>query len=379
MSGGPGVDTASYGDHSSAVAASLSGRATDGSAGEQDTIDGTVENLIGGNGDDVLIGNAGANPLVGGMGNDRLDGLGGRTPSRAVAETTFATGLLGCEHQRLQLRHDVTGRGLGRGDDPQARHPGGRADRDGPLRGGRRHERNRDAARRSLRPSGRRRLDVHPAGAHLASGTATTGLRGIHLLAIHRTGRDLEGLRRPLQDNVWNLIEYRLNRPNRRRRHPTDAAGDIDFRRGQFAAGDSTLPVISDQSITSSTDVTKTGLTVTAYFTVTDSGSGLYRGNFQAVHRADASGPFEDHDVTAELVTPDPNGNPGDGRYHASFVLPAGSAPGTWFTSVNTQDNQLNGSSAYSTLQVTDPHPITALPEIVEGSATQAVAGGPPP
>jgi hypothetical protein len=181
-----------------------------------------------------------------------------------------------------------------------------------------------------------------------------------------------------LQDNAWNMIQYTPQSPQPpaapTRRMPP---GTLTFAVANSVQVDSTPPVISDVSITSSADVTNTDVTVTADFTVTDSGSGVYRGNFQAVHRADASGPFEDHDVTAQLVTPDPNGNPGDGRYHASFVLPAGSAPGTWFTSVNTQDNQLNGSSAYSTLQVTDPHPITALPEIVEGSATQAVAGGP--
>jgi hypothetical protein len=145
-------------------------------------------------------------------------------------------------------------------------------------------------------------------------------------------------------------------------------------------APDSTPPVISGLSVTpAAADVTDGAVTVTADFTVSDTGSGLYTAQFQSVHRADASGPFEDHYVDAEMVAADPNGNPGDGRYHASFVLPAGSAPGLWVTYVSAQDMEGNSSAAVSPpVYLTDRNPITALPRVVDGSLTPSPTGGAP-
>jgi hypothetical protein len=55
------------------VRVTLDGKPGDGAAGENDTVD--TENVTGSPGDDVLIGNAGANNLEGGPGGDRI--LGG--------------------------------------------------------------------------------------------------------------------------------------------------------------------------------------------------------------------------------------------------------------------------------------------------------------
>lgn len=73
--GGAGRDIASYADHNARVVADLDGRRDDGSVGELDRVDASVESLVGGSGPDLLVGSAAANTLVGGVGNDRL--LGG--------------------------------------------------------------------------------------------------------------------------------------------------------------------------------------------------------------------------------------------------------------------------------------------------------------
>lgn len=78
MSAGPGSDdTVSYSQRTQPVTASIGGGADDGEAGEGDTIDGTIERIVGGKGADTLTGSAGANALVGGAGPDTLEGLGG--------------------------------------------------------------------------------------------------------------------------------------------------------------------------------------------------------------------------------------------------------------------------------------------------------------
>ncbi|MFL5824115.1 MAG: beta strand repeat-containing protein [Solirubrobacteraceae bacterium] len=79
--GDGGSDTASYVDHVAAVTVSLDGVANDGSVGEDDHVEGDVENATGGSGDDHLIGNGGDNALSGGPGDDLLDG--GAQPSIA--------------------------------------------------------------------------------------------------------------------------------------------------------------------------------------------------------------------------------------------------------------------------------------------------------
>lgn len=71
LDGGEGNDTADYSDDSEGVTVDLgTGRAT-GSGIGRDTL-ASIENVIGGSGDDVLIGNEAANILFGGAGNDRI-------------------------------------------------------------------------------------------------------------------------------------------------------------------------------------------------------------------------------------------------------------------------------------------------------------------
>jgi Ca2+-binding RTX toxin-like protein len=67
-----------YARRVAAVAADPDGVAgDDGEAGERDTINTDVENLLGGAGADTLTGNGAANLLRGGPGGDRLSGRAG--------------------------------------------------------------------------------------------------------------------------------------------------------------------------------------------------------------------------------------------------------------------------------------------------------------
>lgn len=75
--GEDGVDTVDYSLRSNGVIVTLdSGTADDGESGEGDDIV-TVENVLGGTGNDSLTGNAGNNFLYGGPGGDDLHGLSG--------------------------------------------------------------------------------------------------------------------------------------------------------------------------------------------------------------------------------------------------------------------------------------------------------------
>ena len=74
--GGDGVDTVTYGGRPSAVVANLDGIANDGETGEGDLIAPDVENLVGGFGNDHLVGNRRANELIGSKGDDVLESFG---------------------------------------------------------------------------------------------------------------------------------------------------------------------------------------------------------------------------------------------------------------------------------------------------------------
>lgn len=76
-SGGAGADTATYAGRAAAVIVRIDGVANDGQAGEGDNVLPDVENLIGGNGNDTLVGSAANNKIAGGFGNDTIRGLGG--------------------------------------------------------------------------------------------------------------------------------------------------------------------------------------------------------------------------------------------------------------------------------------------------------------
>ena len=78
--GGDGTDTVTYGPHQSDVRADLTGgtgddgSSEDGPAGARDSVGTDVENLVGGHGDDVLVGSSTPNALNGGPGDDLLRG-----------------------------------------------------------------------------------------------------------------------------------------------------------------------------------------------------------------------------------------------------------------------------------------------------------------
>ena len=100
FSGGNGADTVTYARRG-AVKVSIDGRANDGNSGDgasataRDYVSSTVENLIGGAGNDTLKGNSVANRLTGGLGADRLYALGGRDTLIAkdgVKDTTLDGG-----------------------------------------------------------------------------------------------------------------------------------------------------------------------------------------------------------------------------------------------------------------------------------------------
>jgi Ca2+-binding RTX toxin-like protein len=106
LDGGDGADIVEYTDRTRAaygatrklrrvlsVTATLDATANDGFTGESDFILGNVENLLGGQGNDVLVGNAAANLLAGGRGADTIRGLGAADLIFANRETDPADGL----------------------------------------------------------------------------------------------------------------------------------------------------------------------------------------------------------------------------------------------------------------------------------------------
>jgi uncharacterized repeat protein (TIGR01451 family) len=79
QSGGPGLDTADYEGRQADLHVTLDGQAGDGDAsGEGDNVRGDVERVIGGSGNDLIVGDETAdNVLLGSGGADELRGLGG--------------------------------------------------------------------------------------------------------------------------------------------------------------------------------------------------------------------------------------------------------------------------------------------------------------
>ena len=76
LDGGAGANTASYGDHSAPVTVNLADAGADGAAGEQDTLV-AIRDLVGGTGDDTLVGDGAANVIFGGGGKDIVIGQAG--------------------------------------------------------------------------------------------------------------------------------------------------------------------------------------------------------------------------------------------------------------------------------------------------------------
>jgi Ca2+-binding RTX toxin-like protein len=76
LDGRGGSDWASWAERRAPVRVDLDGVADDGAVGERDDLR-AIENVRGGRGDDVLVGDAGDNVLAGGPGNDLLRGGAG--------------------------------------------------------------------------------------------------------------------------------------------------------------------------------------------------------------------------------------------------------------------------------------------------------------
>jgi Ca2+-binding RTX toxin-like protein len=81
MNGGQGADTVSYQGRTGDVSVTLNGTADDGEAGEGDNARTSVENVLGGAGNDIITANPNststANGFSGGAGSDTLTALGG--------------------------------------------------------------------------------------------------------------------------------------------------------------------------------------------------------------------------------------------------------------------------------------------------------------
>lgn len=75
FNGGAGIDTVDYGARTVGIVVTMDGLAADdGEPSEGDNVRADIENLIGGDGNDVITGNALNNVLTGGDGNDTLTG-----------------------------------------------------------------------------------------------------------------------------------------------------------------------------------------------------------------------------------------------------------------------------------------------------------------
>jgi Ca2+-binding RTX toxin-like protein len=78
LRGGPGIrDRVSYSEREAAVKVTLDGLRNDGEPGENDLVANDVEDVSGGAGPDIIVGDANSNLLEGGAGNDRFDGRSG--------------------------------------------------------------------------------------------------------------------------------------------------------------------------------------------------------------------------------------------------------------------------------------------------------------
>jgi Ca2+-binding RTX toxin-like protein len=115
LRGGPGFDTVNYESHTHGVRVSLDGRPNDGVPGEHDNV-GTDEAVVGGQGNDRIVGDAKANRLsgylgndvlVGGGGNDRLDG--GGAPTFPPGQPDGSDGLIGGPGIDTVVEHGKTG------------------------------------------------------------------------------------------------------------------------------------------------------------------------------------------------------------------------------------------------------------------------------
>lgn len=103
--GGTGVDTVSYAGRAAAVQVRLDNLANDGQAGENDNARPDNENVIGGNGADLLVGSNANNNMHGMGGNDSLHGLGGNDVLYGDTGSDFGAGYAGADGCATEVKH----------------------------------------------------------------------------------------------------------------------------------------------------------------------------------------------------------------------------------------------------------------------------------
>jgi Ca2+-binding RTX toxin-like protein len=114
MRGGFGIDTVSYAGRSASVRVEIGDGPGDGEPGEGDDVQ--ADNVVGGDGDDVLVGNEVANTLDGGLGDDRIR-------CRAGLDTALLTGSDLPADNCEQVAHDTLLRiGMTRAERAGRRH-----------------------------------------------------------------------------------------------------------------------------------------------------------------------------------------------------------------------------------------------------------------
>jgi len=98
LDGGDGIDTADYSGDTAGIMVNLATGKAEGSAIAEDRLV-SIENVIGGSGNDILIGDGNANHFVGGAGNDTIDGGAGfdtldLSAATGVVSVDFTRGLV---------------------------------------------------------------------------------------------------------------------------------------------------------------------------------------------------------------------------------------------------------------------------------------------
>lgn len=107
LNGGAGSDTASYRSHTAAVSVNLAlGTGTVIATGVQDTFT-SIENAIGGAGNDVLTAAAAGSALDGGAGNDTLNGGAGNDTFHLTAGSDVIAGAAGTDTVVLDFGYDA--------------------------------------------------------------------------------------------------------------------------------------------------------------------------------------------------------------------------------------------------------------------------------
>jgi Ca2+-binding RTX toxin-like protein len=95
MRGGTGIDTVDYSSRAVPVTVTIGAGDEDGQAGENDSVDGDIENVRGGSAADTIVGSAADNVIDGGLGADNItggDGVDAVDYSRRSAPVTVTLG-----------------------------------------------------------------------------------------------------------------------------------------------------------------------------------------------------------------------------------------------------------------------------------------------